>query len=378
MADTQSATYDFGPADVEDSSFAPYRDLRFEALLNQFRLTPVAVNADYDIEYVHPREDQDDGHSTAQIRLIDKFDPEHVTALAEAMEAGDILPAGFANLRNPNDPHVDLGGGNHRLAALKKLKRPTMALYLLDVPNDVMQKLAEEEQSIAALPLTTNDKSRLIAVHVAEGLSNAEIARRLRMPRSKVNVIVSRMSFEDRVGGLGIDVDDPSMKRMIKSAAKAGPLSTLHDNEVFAQAVKIAATTAMSAEDIDTHAKALNALHDVEKEKEYLADLEVKRKAEKAREGAGIKPPAARQIRKHVTGILTFTAAQLVVGLSADDIVQLHEDMTALQALSTDVLARLDQTVAKRAQRTAPSSRARATESTKRSSRKAAATAASA
>lgn len=324
----------------QDPNFGPYRDMVPEGYLRQHGIE-FRVDSVLDLELVKPRQDQDEGKTTAQIRVIDAVIPEVVDRYVLDLAQGANFPGICVN-HSAARGVFEVIWGNNRRASHVQAGRTTIPAYIVHVSQDVAQKIAEWEQTSQAQPLSDKDIEALILSHLRDGMTHTEIADRLHLKSpSAVSGVAARNRAALRLESVGHDVTLEPYKKIVKSAGKSLALDAIHDDDVYAKAASIAAETAMTVPEIRNMGKELGEIRNAAQELTHLDLVKVERQAKVDRQRLKISPPPAVQIRKWVSSILNFTAEQLVASL--DDLERQHlvEDMTALYDLSSDVLHRL-------------------------------------
>jgi hypothetical protein len=323
-----------------DPGFEPVRSMIVENLLNQYKI-PFHVDSALDVERTRPRQDQDQGASTAQIRVINKLDQPTVDRYTDARLRGEPLPAVLTNHQNTDAFFTNITG-NHRRESVIAAGLPTIAAYIINVGQDMAQLLAEEEQQASQpLPLSRDDIERIVIARLSEKMSYGEIARRLKLKESEVSSIAAMNRATVRLVRVGHDVTQPPLKKIVRSKGLASALDTIHDDDVFAEAAGAVAETNAPVKAARDLTNDVNSLRDKSKELDRIRKFRKDRAADMQRAAANVQPPPARQIRGPVSVIMKYTAEQLVTGLTTLERADLIEDMRNLYDLSSDVLQRL-------------------------------------
>ena len=173
---------------------------------------------------------------------LEPVDPDVVDRYAADMDRGDTFPPVLL-VRCGRNRLVPLGG-NHRLAAARRLDKPTIAAYVIDAEPEMATRLMYEDNRRHGLP--PGDEERILqATHLVNtGYTIAAAAEVVGLPRHKIDAAIGTAEADKRAAALGI-----KGWATLNKGSRAR-LGAIRSDPVLAEAAQLAIGTFMGNEDV--------------------------------------------------------------------------------------------------------------------------------
>jgi ParB-like chromosome segregation protein Spo0J len=146
-----------------------------------------------------------DAFSPSSLQHLRSLDEATVKRYAAAMEAGERFPA--VQAVRLSDGRLALADGNHRLAAARRIGRPTIETQITEGDETLAIKLGIAGNRAHGLPMTATDRRRAAAMllRAEPSLSDREVARQVGSSPTTVGNIRREVSILDSAPRLDLD-----------------------------------------------------------------------------------------------------------------------------------------------------------------------------
>lgn len=279
-------------------TYSPNRILELEAWLDRNSITWELVDE-------LPVDEIDHIGGLANQARLQPLDEEVVDRYAADMEAGALFPPII--LRRAGCALIPVGG-NHRTAAARKAKRPTLPAYLVDVDDEHAHLLAIEDNRRHGLPLS--DEERLYhAVQLANGGKHtaAEAAKICGLTTAKLQTQLAANKGAARA--IHLDVDGWAA---LSTTARA-KCGSINNDSLFARVVPLVANGSILSNEIADIVSRINTA-EWPKAVELVDALELDSR-QRTRRTRGhpvskVRAPATRLLHD-LDGIMNFDPAEV-------------------------------------------------------------------